>query len=87
VAKAAKELRQALSKTKDYSASEARSTFPGIRTYGGEWSRCAMIQRSLDIPDVGKHWSWSPETTGGLKYLGTLDSTLAPVTSALGRNQ
>jgi len=61
--------------------------FPRIWTYGGEWSRCAMIQRSLDTLDAGKHRSWSPETTGGLKCLGTSDSTLAPVTSALGRNQ
>jgi len=30
-------------KTKDYSTSEARSIFPRIWTYGGKWSRCAMI--------------------------------------------
>jgi len=30
-------------KTKDYSASEARSMFPEIQIYRGKWSRCAMI--------------------------------------------
>jgi len=74
-------------KTKDYSASEARSMFPRIWTYGGEWSRCAMIRRSLDTLDAGKHWSWSPETTGDLKCLDISDSTLTPVISALGQNR
>jgi len=44
-------------KMKEYSSSEARSMFSGTRTYGGEWSCCATIQRSLDIPNAGKHWS------------------------------
>jgi len=61
--------------------------FPEIQTYGGKWPCCAIIQKLLDTPDIGKHWSWSPETTGGLKCLGTLDSILAPVTSALGQNR
>ena len=56
-------------------------------TYEGEWSHCAIIQRLLDTLDIGKHWSWSLKTTGSLKCLGILDSTSAPMISALERNQ
>ena len=71
-------------KTKDYFSSETRSIFPRTRTYKGEWSHCAIIQRLLDTPDVGKHQSWSLRTTGGLKCLGISDSISAPVTSVRG---
>jgi len=69
VAKAARELWQAASKTvqwsaprngwrkKDYSSSEARSMFPGTWTCEGEWSPYAMIQRLPDTLNAGKRWS------------------------------
>jgi len=61
--------------------------FSRTQTYKGEWSHCTIIQRLLDTPDVGKHWSWSLGTTGSLKCLGTSDSISASVTSALEQNQ
>ena len=72
---------------KDYSGPETRSMFPGTWTCEGKQSHCAMIQRLPNTLDAGKHWSQSLEITGGLKCLGTLDSMLAPVTSASGRNR
>ena len=61
--------------------------FPRTQTYKGEWSHYAIIQRLLDTPNVGKYWSWSLGTTGGLKCLGTSDSMLASMTSVLEQNQ
>jgi len=61
--------------------------FSRTQTYEGEWSPYVMTQRLLDTPDTGKHWSWFLGTTGGLKCLGTSDSTSAPVTSALERSR
>ena len=68
---------------KEYSGLEARSIFPGMRTYGDKWSPCVMTRKLWSTLDTGKHQSQYLGTTGGLKCLGTLDNTLAPITSAL----